>query len=135
MHFLSNFGCKITFMCSVNFRHQQDYNLLFKGSIIWSRDLLVQEAYWCQFFMHLDPQLFRGFIEFLCRRSVGFYSWACLVLLTKESKKRRQKQPGKLMAKTHSQTANLPGAQPLMSTLNYCDNGMMKLMINWTHKR
>ena len=30
---LSNFGCKITFMCSVKFWHQQDSNSLFKGSI------------------------------------------------------------------------------------------------------
>ena len=33
MRFLSNFGCKIIFMCSINFWHQQDYNSLFKGSI------------------------------------------------------------------------------------------------------
>ena len=33
MRFLSNFGCKIIFMCSVNFWHQQDSNSLFKGSI------------------------------------------------------------------------------------------------------
>ena len=32
MHFLSNFGCKIIFICSVNFWHQQDSNSLFKGS-------------------------------------------------------------------------------------------------------
>ena len=30
----------------------------------------------------------RGFIEFLCRRSVGFFSRAFLVFLIKESKKR-----------------------------------------------
>ena len=30
---LSNFGCKIHFMCSVNFWHQQDSNSLFKLSI------------------------------------------------------------------------------------------------------
>ena len=29
----SNFGCKVIFMCSVDFWHQQDYNSLFKGSI------------------------------------------------------------------------------------------------------
>ena len=40
-----------------------------------------------------------GFIKILCRRSVGFFSWAFLVFLMKESKKRRQKQPDKLMAK------------------------------------
>ena len=32
MHFLSNFGCKIIFIWSVNFWHQQDSNSLFKGS-------------------------------------------------------------------------------------------------------
>ena len=33
MRFLSNFVCKIFFMCSVNFWHQQDYNSLFKRGI------------------------------------------------------------------------------------------------------
>ena len=33
MCFLLNFGCKIIFMCSVNFCHQQDSKSLFKGSI------------------------------------------------------------------------------------------------------
>ena len=33
MHFPSNFGCKIIFMCSVNFWHQQVSNSSFKGSI------------------------------------------------------------------------------------------------------
>ena len=33
VRFLSNFGCKIIFVCSVNFWHQQDSNSLFKGSI------------------------------------------------------------------------------------------------------
>jgi len=33
----------------------------------------------------------------------------------KESKKRRRKQLGKLMAKFCSQPVNLPGAQPLMN--------------------
>ena len=27
------FGCKVIFMCSVDFWHRQDYNSLFKGSI------------------------------------------------------------------------------------------------------
>ena len=40
MHFLSNFRCKIIFMCSVNFWHPQDSNSLFKR-----RDLLMQVAY------------------------------------------------------------------------------------------
>ena len=33
MRFLSNFGCKTIFMCSVNFSYQLDSNLLFKESI------------------------------------------------------------------------------------------------------
>ena len=33
MRFLSNFGCEIIFMCSVNFWHRQDSNSLFKGGI------------------------------------------------------------------------------------------------------
>ena len=33
MSFLSNYGCKIIFMCSVTFWHQQDSSSLFKGSI------------------------------------------------------------------------------------------------------
>ena len=44
MRFLSNFGCKIIFMRSVNFCYQQDSNSLFKRKH-WSRDLLVQVAY------------------------------------------------------------------------------------------
>ena len=63
---------------------------------------------------HFQRQIIRGFIKFLCRRSVGFYSRAFLVFLMKESKKRRRKQPGKLTAKSRSQPVNLPGAWPLM---------------------
>ena len=33
MRFLSNFGCKVTFMCSVNFWHHQDSKSMLKGSI------------------------------------------------------------------------------------------------------
>ena len=33
MRFLSNFGCKMIFMFSINFWHQQDSNSLFQGSI------------------------------------------------------------------------------------------------------
>jgi len=33
MRFLSNFGSKITFICSINFWRQQEYKSLFKGSI------------------------------------------------------------------------------------------------------
>ena len=33
MHFLSNFGCKIIFVCANNFWHQQDSNSLFKGTM------------------------------------------------------------------------------------------------------
>ena len=55
--------------------------------------------------------MFRGFIKFLCRRSVGFFSRAFLVFLMKESKKRRRQQLGKLMAKvsfTAGQFARCP---------------------------
>ena len=48
---------------------------------------------------------------------MGFYSRVFLVFLMKESKKRRRKQLGKLMAKRRSQTVNLPGARPLMNPL------------------
>ena len=41
---------------------------------------------------------------------MGFFRWAFLVLLMKESKKRRRKQPGKLMANSRSQPVNLPVA-------------------------
>ena len=61
--------------------------------------------------------VFRGFIKFLPRRSVGFFSRAFLVFLSKESKKRRRKQPGKLMVKSRSQPVNLPGGRPLMNPL------------------
>ena len=61
--------------------------------------------------------MLRNFIKFLCRRSVGFFSRAFLVFLMKETKKRRRRQPGKLMAKSRSQPVNLPGAWPLMSPL------------------
>ena len=44
---------------------------------------------------------------------MGFFSWTFLVFLMKESKKRGQKQLGKLMAKSHSQLVNLPSALPL----------------------
>ena len=49
---------------------------------------------------------------------MGFYSRVFLVFLNKESKKRRRKQPGKLMAKSRSQPVKLPGARPLMNPLH-----------------
>ena len=53
----------------------------------------------------------------------GVLQRGIFVFLMKESKKRRQKQPGKLMAKSHSQLVNLPGARPLMNPLVHlcCD--------------
>ena len=68
-------------------------------------------------YMYLEV-IFRGFIKFLCRRSVGFFSRIFLVFPMKESKKSRRKQPGKLMAKSCLQPVNLPGARPLMNPLN-----------------
>ena len=41
MRFLSNFACKILFMCYINFWHQQDSNSLFKGS-------MVHVTSWCK---------------------------------------------------------------------------------------
>ena len=57
---------------------------------------------------------------------MGFYSGAFLVFLMKVSKRRRPKQPGKLMAKSHSQPVNLPGARPLMNLLNFRINFSME---------
>ena len=68
-------------------------------------------------FYALSQTKLRGFIKFLRRRSVGFFSQAFLVFLMKESKKRRWKLPGKLMAKSRSQLVNLHGARPLMNPL------------------
>ena len=48
---------------------------------------------------------------------MGFFSRAFLVFLMKQSKKRRQKQPGKLMAKSRLQPVNLSSAWPLMNPL------------------
>ena len=62
--------------------------------------------------------IYRGFIKFLCRRSVGFFRRAFLVFLMKESKKRRWKQPGKVMAKSRSQLVNLPRTRPLTNPLH-----------------
>ena len=45
MRFLSNVGCEIIFMCSVDFWQHQDSNSLFKGSHYKLRDVLVQVAY------------------------------------------------------------------------------------------
>ena len=49
---------------------------------------------------------------------MGFKSRAFLFLFLKESKRRRRKQLGKLMAKFHSQPVNLPGARSLMNPLS-----------------
>jgi len=68
-----------------------------------------------QLWTKVPGTLIRGFIKFSCKRSVGFYSRAFLVFVMKESKKRRQKQPGKLMGKSCSQPVNLPGTRPLMN--------------------
>ena len=48
---------------------------------------------------------------------MGFFRLAFLVFLMKESKKRRRKQLGKLMAEYRSQPVNLPGDRPLMNPL------------------
>ena len=68
---------------------------------------------------------------------MGFFSWAVLVFLMKESKKRRQKQLGKLMAKSGSEPVNLPGARPLMNplkVLHYHIPGWYKRLIYLNRK-
>ena len=66
---------------------------------------------------------------------MGFYSQAFLVFLMKESKRRRRKQLGKLMAKSCSQPVNLPGARPLMNLLNYMYlEGIMQNSVENTEK-
>ena len=83
-----------------------------------SKPQFLPKGLWHQ--RHLRTPSPRGFIKFLCRKSVGFFSWAFLVFLMKESKKRRWKQPDKLMAKSRSQPVNLPSARPLMNPLLSC---------------
>ena len=109
-----------------------NYWPLFRGSVklfiyasqLWHilRWKIVFQSHHCIFLLGhwtFFETNFRGFIKFLCRRSVGFFSRAFLVFLMKESKKRRRKQPGKLMPKSPSQPVNLPGARPLMNPLNF----------------
>ena len=74
---------------------------------------------------NIQLNMARGFIKFLCRGSVQFFSRAFLVFLMKESKKRRQKQPGKLMAKSCSQLVSLPGARPLMNPPAWPEDAMI----------
>ena len=59
---------------------------------------------------------------------MGFYSQVFLVFLMKESKKRRRKQPGKLMATSRSQPVNLPSARPLMNTLGTTGKSMFRFL-------
>ena len=82
---------------------------IFNTSLKWQWTMIFFKTWW--------QDICRGFIKFLYRRSVGFFSRAILVFLVKESKKRRRKPPGKLMAKSRSQPVNLPGAWPLINQL------------------
>ena len=76
------------------------------------QSLFAPLKYWVEYWFYRTTQAFensisystsaRGFIKFLCRRSVGFFSRAFLVFLMKESQKRRWKQLGKLKAKSRS---------------------------------
>ena len=56
-------------------------------------------------------------LRFCAGAQWGFFSRAFLVFLRKESKKRRLKQPGKLIAKSCLQPVNLPRARPFMNPL------------------
>ena len=80
----------------------------------WSRTLHLN---YFNYGYQTGYQVCRDFIKFLCRRSEEFFSRVFLVFLMRESKKRRRKQPGKLMPKSRSQLVNLPGAQLLMNPL------------------
>ena len=69
MRFLSNFGCKIIFMRSVNFWRQQDSNSLFKGSIghvnsycKWPIEITRQTVR-----LAATDSFTRVFIQLLCR--------------------------------------------------------------------
>ena len=92
----------------LKFLKTQHFNVLYHHQCLCYHNLVVVMCgYW-----------HRGFIKFLCRRLVGFFSWAFLVCLMKESKKRRRKQPGKSMARCCSQLVNhFPGARFLMNPL------------------
>ena len=65
---------------------------------------------------------------------MGFFSWAFLVFPMKESKKRRRKQRGKLMAKSCSQPVNLPGAQPLINPLSALSMSGIRLVSKDAHQ-
>ena len=65
---------------------------------------------------------------------MGFFSRAFLVFLMKESKKRRQKQPGKFMANSCSQPVNLPGARPLMNPLSMSRFLLLSISLSPTGK-
>ena len=59
MRFLSNFGCKIIFMRSVNFWNQKDSNSLFKGSTDhvtsqckWPIDIFFQNSRFTEIIRH-----------------------------------------------------------------------------------
>ena len=47
LRFLSNLGCKIIVMCSVNFLYQQDSNSLFKGVSLF---MILDSMVWGFFF-------------------------------------------------------------------------------------
>ena len=63
MRFLSNFGCTIIFMCSLNFWHQQDSNSLFKESIghvtSWCKCLLLTTPYYVLIYTYFDAFVLR----------------------------------------------------------------------------
>ena len=60
---------------------------------------------------------------------MGFFSRAFVVFLMKESKKRRRKQPGKLMAKSRSQPVILPSAQPIVNPLGQTHEKLKNMLI------
>ena len=80
---------------------------------------------------HLQGALASSFPSHFPSRA--FFSQAFLVFLMKESNKKRQKHPGKLMDKSCSQLVNLPRARPLMNPLHGMHTATHRLAIisNW----
>ena len=59
MRFLSNFGCKIIFMCSFNFWQRQDYNSLLKEALV-TRPLSASGLFNAGVFLAVDNHPIQG---------------------------------------------------------------------------
>ena len=102
MHFVSNFGCKITFMWSVNFWHQQDYNSLFKEALVtWplsARGLLLLKtplSYAWLLEQHSKPVTYIEAISVECCHVTQFHPrfWYALIFKVLECSRRQSVFP------------------------------------------